>query len=177
MLYFHGNGEDVGHNLLLLNAMSEHFQFSSLAMEYPGYGFFKNRIVEQNDGSKMGKSLEDKESCSPSGIRRCAILTYLHVTRATSHGGLGYDPKNVYVFGRSMGSGPASILAKLFKPKALILMSAYQTIKDVVSNMTGYLISRLVAVHFNNIEEMKYIKCPVLLIQDLIPIPLKTVCH
>ena len=63
-----------------------------------------------------------------------------------------------------MGTGPSSLLAKLFRPRALILMSPYKTIKDVVSNLTGFLISRLVAIHFNNLEEMKHIKSPVLLI-------------
>ena len=129
-------------------------------MEYPGYGFFKNQIAEINGDKEVKKS----QSASAKGIKQCAILTYLHVVRPISEGGLGYDPKNVIVFGRSMGSGPASLMGKLFKPRALVLMSAYKTIKDVVKSITGYLISRIVSVHFNNLEEMKHIKCPVLLI-------------
>ena len=160
MLFFHGNAEDVGHNLMLLITMKETFGASVLAMEYPGYGFFKNQILEERGEMKLKK----KQSASAEGIKQCAILTYLHVISPIEEMGMGYDPKNVFVFGRSMGSGPSSLLARIFKPRALILMSAYKTIKDVVSNMTGYLISRLVAVHFNNLEQMKHIKCPVLLI-------------
>jgi hypothetical protein len=44
MLYFHGNAEDVGHNMMFLFHMKEQFQLDVLAMEYPGYGFFKNKI-------------------------------------------------------------------------------------------------------------------------------------
>ena len=42
MLYFHGNAEDVGHNLILLYTLRERFNMSILAVEYPGYGFFSH---------------------------------------------------------------------------------------------------------------------------------------
>jgi len=58
---------------------------------------------------------------------------------------MGFDPKDVVLFGRSMGSGPSSLLANIYKPRALILMSAYTSIKDVASNVAGGFLSTFVA--------------------------------
>lgn len=47
ILYFHGNAEDLFHNLYFLNQIKEFFGCSVMAMEYPGYGFFKNQIKNE----------------------------------------------------------------------------------------------------------------------------------
>ena len=62
-----------------------------------------------------------------------------------------------------MGTGPTSLLARLFKPRAAILMSPYTTIKDVAKNMVGFL-SFMVSEHFNNRDMMKKVKCPTFMI-------------
>ena len=63
-----------------------------------------------------------------------------------------------------MGSGPACVLADNFCPRALILMSPYMSIKQVAKNMFGGWISWMVSDHFNNLECMKTIACPVFFI-------------
>lgn len=40
-----------------------------------------------------------------------------------------------------MGSGPSSMLANLYKPRALVLMSPYTTIKEVAANVAGRFLS------------------------------------
>ena len=52
-----------------------------------------------------------------------------------------------------MGSGPAVYLASKYRPGALILMSPYTSIKNVVKNKVGIL-SFLVAEHFDNLKLM-----------------------
>ena len=52
-----------------------------------------------------------------------------------------------------MGSGPAVYLAANYNPGALILMSPYTSIKNVVKNKVGWL-SFLVAEHFDNLRLM-----------------------
>lgn len=42
IIYFHGNAEDVTDNEYFMNHLHTIFNCSVLAMEYPGYGFFKN---------------------------------------------------------------------------------------------------------------------------------------
>jgi hypothetical protein len=52
-----------------------------------------------------------------------------------------------------MGSGPATYLAANNNPGALILMSPYTSIKNVVKNKVGFL-SFLVSEHFDNLKLM-----------------------
>ena len=158
MLYFHGNAEDVGHNFMFLYRLQELFNVSVLAMEYPGYGFFTHEI--KNGYQNLGKKL----SCSASGIASNAISVYNHVIKPVEEGGLGYREDQIIVFGRSMGSGPSSQLASMFNPKALILMSAYTTIKAVAQNVAGSFLGYFVANHFNNLDKMKGVTCPTILI-------------
>jgi len=63
-----------------------------------------------------------------------------------------------------MGSGPSTLLTNLYQPRALILMSAYTSIRDVASNVAGGFLSLFVATHFNNLEKIKGVRCPVILI-------------
>lgn len=53
-----------------------------------------------------------------------------------------------------MGSGPASFLASQYRPGALILMSPYTSIKNVVKSKVGWLLSTMVAEHFDNLKMM-----------------------
>jgi len=67
--------------------------------------------------------------------------------------------KDLLLFGRSMGSGPATHLAAMHKPGALILMSPYKSIKEVVKDKLG-LLSHLVQERFNNYDLIADVKCP-----------------
>lgn len=62
-----------------------------------------------------------------------------------------------------MGSGPATYLAANFNPGALILMSPYTSIKNVVKNKVGFL-SFLVAEHFDNLKNMQKVDCPTFIV-------------
>ena len=63
-----------------------------------------------------------------------------------------------------MGTGPSSMLGNMYQPRAVILMSPYTTIKEVAKNVVSKWLGWIVSEHFNNLEQMKHIKCPVLLI-------------
>jgi hypothetical protein len=67
------------------------------------------------------------------------------------------------IFGRSMGSGPATYLASEHKPGGLILMSPYTSIKNVVKSKVKWL-SFLVAKHFDNKKLMKKVTCPTFIV-------------
>ena len=62
MVYFHGNAEDVGNNMMLMHTLRNRFGVSVLAVEYPGYGFFWHPI--RNGDANESKKL----SCSPKKI-------------------------------------------------------------------------------------------------------------
>ena len=64
----------------------------------------------------------------------------------------GIEERDILVFGRSMGSGPASYLASSYRPGALILMSPYTSIRNIVRSKIGWFLSTLVAEHFDNLK-------------------------
>jgi fermentation-respiration switch protein FrsA (DUF1100 family) len=72
-----------------------------------------------------------------------------------------------------MGSGPASLLAAEFNPRALILVSAYTTVKQAAAQVAGSFLAFFLSEHFNNIESLKKTRCPVMIIHgerdELIP--------
>ena len=72
-----------------------------------------------------------------------------------------------------MGSGPASLLAGEYEPRALILVSAYTTVKQAAAQVAGSFLAFFVSEHFNNVESIKKTKCPVMIIHgerdELIP--------
>ena len=68
--------------------------------------------------------------------------------------------ENIILFGRSIGSGPATYLAGNRNPGLLILMSPYTSIKDVVKHVAGKWATYLIAERFRNIDEITKAKCP-----------------
>ena len=66
-----------------------------------------------------------------------------------------YDQKDVILFGRSMGTGPASYLGSVSNPAALILLSPYTSLRDAVKSLLGVIPSMLVKDRFLNIEYIK----------------------
>jgi len=62
---------------------------------------------------------------------------------------------DIFIFGRSIGSGPACELAAKYKPKALILMAPFKSLKTVANELVpflGTLASFLLKDRFINIE-------------------------
>lgn len=107
-----------------------------IAVEYPGYGIYEG---EPNANSIV----EDAE------------IVFDFLTQEA-----GINPDNIFVFGRSIGSGPATHLAAHRTPGILMLMSPYTSIKDAVKDIAGDFASLLVADRFRNIDEIQKVKCP-----------------
>ena len=68
------------------------------------------------------------------------------------------------MFGRSMGSGPATYLSAHHNPGALILMSPYTSIRNIVRNKVGSWVSWIVAEHFDNLKLMPKVTCPTFIV-------------
>lgn len=136
ILYFHGNAEDIGYASSFTRKIGLGLKADVLSVEYPGYGVY--------EGESNAKTiLEDAE----------IVFDFLTAE-------VGINPENIIVFGRSIGSGPATHLAANRKPGALILMSPYTSIKAVVRDIAGQILSSFVAERFSNIEEIEKAECP-----------------
>jgi acetyl esterase/lipase len=57
---------------------------------------------------------------------------------------LGIEENNIIVFGRSLGTGPATHVASLRNPRSLLLMSPYTSIRNIAYAQTGKLLSYLI---------------------------------
>jgi len=136
VLYFHGNAEDIGLASNFTKKLAIGLKANVLSIEYPGYGVY--------EGDSNAKTiLEDAE------------IVFDFLTQE-----VGINPQNIIIFGRSIGSGPATHLAAHRNPGALILMSPYTSIKSVVKDIAGQLVSSLFAERFNNVQEIEKAECP-----------------
>ena len=79
----------------------------------------------------FGGSIE----CSSTQIKEDADCVYDFVLNTFT----GIQESDILVVGRSMGSGPSIHLASTRNPGGLICISAYTSIKNVVSDNVGFL--------------------------------------
>lgn len=76
---------------------------------------------------------------------------------------LEMNPENIFVAGRSIGSGPSVYLASKRNPGALILISPFKALRETAGDIVG-IFKYLLANKFNNIERMPDVSCPTLFI-------------
>jgi len=99
ILYFHGNYEDIGHTDEIADVMFT-LKASVLAMDYRGYGLSGGKPTEKD-------TYADAE------------LVYIKALE------LGYAPERIIIWGRSVGSGVATEMAKRKQVKALVIESGF----------------------------------------------------
>ncbi len=110
LLFFHGNAGNISHR----GASVEIFHrlgFNIFIFDYRGYGH------SQGKPSEAGL-YEDAR----------AAWQYLTITR-------GIDEADITIFGRSLGTSMAAKLAAEIQPRALILESAFSSIRDVTKTL------------------------------------------
>jgi esterase/lipase len=112
LIYFHGNAEDLAGSVYMMNRLSRALKCHIIGLEYPGYGICFREKKNSNEIVERAKRLYE----------------FLTVE-------FGYQEKDIILFGRSLGSGPAVQLASHANPSLLILMSAYSSIKNVAKDI------------------------------------------
>ena len=85
-------------------------------------------------------------------MKEDAELIFEYLTKVIS-----VKESDIILFGRSMGSGPATYLASQYNACALLLMSPYTSIKDVARSLLGWMsfLSVIVYERFRNIDLIK----------------------
>lgn len=77
---------------------------------------------------------------------------------------VGFHPENILIFGRSIGTGPATYLASIRKKsKLLILLSPYTNLKAVASDFVSIL-AIFFKDRFRNIDRIKNVETPLIII-------------
>lgn len=114
LLFLHGNAGNISHRLQSLRQFRS-LGLSVLIIDYRGYGRSEGRPGEQ-------------------GTYRDARAAWRHLTDER-----GIAPRNVAVFGRSLGGAIAAWLAAEEDPGALIVEGAFTSIPDLGQELYWYL--------------------------------------
>ncbi|CAK0904423.1 unnamed protein product [Prorocentrum cordatum] len=139
VIYFHSNAEDLGRCRGFCRYLRQQFQVHVLAVEYPGYGACP--------GIASGDSVMEN------------ALSAAEFARGT----LKWPLDSTMVFGRSIGTGPATALASMFRIAGLILVTPFMSIRELFRDRVGPL-AGLVEEWFPNCEAASKVASPTLII-------------
>ncbi|KAL4496424.1 hypothetical protein ABPG72_014654 [Tetrahymena utriculariae] len=139
-LFFHGNAEDLGSSMQFLKILRESLRANIIAVEYPGYGIYSKKVSAEQ-------------------IKQDALKVYDSLAIDS-----GIDQSKIFVFGRSIGTGPACEIGARRRPGGVILLSAFTSIKKLSGELAFSLISYFIKERFNNIENVCRFSSPCLLI-------------
>ena len=139
VVYFHGNGEELGDIRESLSHMARELRCNVFAAEYPGYGVNKGQKGQVFSGVDIHEVVKDQAA---------ALYSYLHEK-------LGFEQKNIVVVGRSIGSGPACHVAANSQCPNLILVSPFLSIKSMIAEKTFSFVAWLCEEHFTNGENIR----------------------
>ena len=139
MVIFHGNAEDIFLSRSLGNSLQQKIGMNVLIVEYPGYSIYPG--------------ISDADI-----ILQNTIIIYDFIK---NHFHL--EDKNIFIFGRSIGTSPAIYLSSIRKPNALFVVSSFTSIRSVADNLVGPL-KYLLKERLSSIEYIKNVTCPILFI-------------
>jgi pimeloyl-ACP methyl ester carboxylesterase len=137
IIHCHGNGADCESNAEKLGMLAARWGVCIISWEYPGYG---PRASEFPSAAQMQQDI-------------VALYDYLRPSASS-----------LYVYGHSMGSGPATYLASQRPVDGLILQSPYTSIAGVVANMYGWATAMLCPHVFDNATYIASVTAPILFI-------------
>jgi fermentation-respiration switch protein FrsA (DUF1100 family) len=120
LLFFHGNAGNISHRLDSLKIFNE-LGLATLIFDYRGYG------------RSGGEPSEE-------GTYRDAEAAWRFVTE-----GRHIPPRDVVLFGRSLGAAIAAHLATRHTPGALIIESAFTSVPDLAAELYPFLPARWLA--------------------------------
>lgn len=149
VLHFHGNYQ----NILDMETLAKPFiamDYSFVTMDYRTYGKSTGELSEEklfSDAALFLQLLEKK----------------------------GWKQSDIILMGHSIGTGIATQLASVTKPKGLILYAPYYTFKELISETIPFLpVGLLLKYSLNSAQYMKSVNCPVLILHgnldELVPV-------
>jgi fermentation-respiration switch protein FrsA (DUF1100 family) len=139
LLYFHGNGGNIGHRIPELARLRQ-FGVSVLGVGYRGYG-------------KSGGRPSEK------GIYRDGAAAFKYALDS-----LGYKAENIFICGRSIGTTTAINTAMGKNIAGLVLITPVSTGQQYAAAHGLGFIAFLAGVAFDNVAKCKKIACPCLVI-------------
>jgi len=141
ILFFHANAEDLGMSFAVLRHIRDQFKVNVLAVEYPGYGLLSGMTPSED------------------GVYEVALTAFRFLVDE-----IGVRYSQIILFGRSLGSGPATFLAAQYPVGGLILVSAFSSIKAAVQSIVGRFVAWTFNERFPNSKIIANVSCSTLFI-------------
>ena len=138
LIYFHGNSENI-------------FQIENYGLDFRSYLEMNVILVEY-----PGYFLKSENSSDPNIFFGNSLIVYDWIKSTFKA-----SDNQIFVCGRSLGTSPSIYLSSHINPKALFLISAFTSVRNVGSDK--YL-SIFVEQIFKSIDYIEDIKCPILFI-------------
>jgi fermentation-respiration switch protein FrsA (DUF1100 family) len=142
VLFFHGNGGNISHrgdSIYIFHKL----KMNVLIIDYPGYG-------------------ESEGIPSEDGLYQSANSAWQYLIKDKN-----IKPKNIIIYGRSLGGAVAIDLASRVKAGGLILESTFSSVADIVK-MAFPVMSNFIYLRysFDSLSKINKVKYPVLLIHS-----------
>jgi esterase/lipase len=138
LILFHCNGIDI-FSLNGIDDYFKHFKMNLLIPEYPGYSLYKT----SSPSSK--KCLEN------------SLIIYDFCLKNIKN----ISEKKIFIFGRSLGTGPAIYLASQRNPAGIFLLSPYTTFAEVGKSFHKEEFYNKLTQHLRSIDYVDKVKCPI----------------
>jgi fermentation-respiration switch protein FrsA (DUF1100 family) len=140
ILYFHGNAGDLSGWQFVAEDFTEQ-DYNILIIDYRGYGKSSGAISER-------------------GFYHDADAAYDFLIREKN-----FNPQDIIVYGRSIGSGVAVDVASRFPIKGLVLEAPYSSLRKLADEKLPFMFPSLyLSSSFDNLRKIQSVKCPVIII-------------
>jgi len=162
MLFFHGNSFNISKYRYIINVCKEQ-KLNLLLVDYRGYG--------------MSGGMPSLKGICTDG---CTAYNFLKTK---------CDPKNIIVWGESLGGVPATYVASKYECKNLVLLGAFSSLGDLIVNQkecswATRSMGKLLPYIMNNLPNKEWIckvKAPILIVHseedDLVPYECAKINH
>ena len=140
LIIFHCNGADMFNIFDFISDLSGKYNINVLIPEYPGYSIYDSPLSSD-------KCLEN------------SLIIYDFILNNINN----ITEKNIYVLGRSLGTGPAVYVASKRNPAGTFLISPYTTFGAVGRNHSEEIFNGL-SKNFRSIDYVDKIKTPLFII-------------
>ena len=135
VLYFHGNRDNMERYAKYSDIFTQH-GYECWMIDYPGFGKSTGKLTTES-------------------MKLQAMQLYL-LARSR------FKREHIIIYGKSMGTGPASYLASTRDCRLLVLETPYYSLSSVASGFVPFLpVNWLIKVNFNNGEYLPNVAAPI----------------
>jgi fermentation-respiration switch protein FrsA (DUF1100 family) len=144
ILFCHGNARNIGSDIHVYD-MFHRFGYNVFAIDYRGYGHSEGRPSEKGTYADARAGWD-------------WLLTQKNL-----------KPRDVVVWGRSLGAGVATELAVSVPepPRALVTEAAFTSLADIAAELhPGMPVRLFILFHYDNLAKFPKLRCPVLVVHS-----------